>query len=86
MFEKSLADLIRGIRANKKGEEAYIATCLGEISTEIKSNDIDIKAVALQKLTYVCTKYIFKTTNYIKYIYIYVFFFFLIKKIKYIYN
>ncbi|OUM68944.1 hypothetical protein PIROE2DRAFT_3171 [Piromyces sp. E2] len=52
MFEKSLADLIRGIRANKKGEEAYIASCLEEITSEIKSNDIDIKAVALQKLTY----------------------------------
>ncbi|KAL6613181.1 Adaptor protein complex AP-3 delta subunit [Neocallimastix californiae] len=52
MFEKSLADLIRGIRANKKNEEAFISSCLEEITSEIKSNDIDIKAVALQKLTY----------------------------------
>ncbi|ORX88262.1 Adaptor protein complex AP-3 delta subunit [Anaeromyces robustus] len=52
MFEKSLADLIRGIRANKKNEASFIASCLEEITTEIKSNDIDVKAVALQKLTY----------------------------------
>jgi len=52
MFEKSLADLIRGIRANKKNEAAFISSCLEEITSEIKSNDIDIKAVALQKLTY----------------------------------
>jgi len=57
MFEKSLADLIRGIRANKKNEEAFISSCLEEITSEIKSNDIDIKAVALQKLTYVCINY-----------------------------
>ncbi|CAG8666709.1 14615_t:CDS:10 [Cetraspora pellucida] len=53
MFEKSLTDLIRGIRANKKNEQKYIAACLQEIHQEVKSNDPDIKAQAISKLTYV---------------------------------
>ncbi|GAA5805666.1 adaptin N terminal region-domain-containing protein [Helicostylum pulchrum] len=52
MFEKSLTDLIRGIRANKKNEQKYIAACLQEIRNEVKSNDLDIKSIAVAKLTY----------------------------------
>ncbi|CAG8543565.1 9729_t:CDS:10, partial [Racocetra persica] len=52
MFEKSLTDLIRGIRANKKNEQKYIAACLQEIHQEVKSNDHDVKALAISKLTY----------------------------------
>ncbi|KAL0091343.1 adaptin N terminal region-domain-containing protein [Phycomyces blakesleeanus] len=52
MFEKSLTDLIRGIRANKKNEQKYIAVCLQEIRNEVKANDPDIKAMAIAKLTY----------------------------------
>lgn len=53
MFEKSLTDLIRGIRANKKNEQKYIAACLQEIRNEVKSNDLDVKSTAVAKLTYV---------------------------------
>lgn len=53
MFEKTLTDLIRGIRANKKNEQKYIAACLQEIRNEVKSNDLDIKSIAVAKLTYV---------------------------------
>jgi hypothetical protein len=53
MFEKSLTDLIRGIRANKKNEQKYVSACLQEIRNEVKSNDIDVKANAIAKLTYV---------------------------------
>lgn len=53
MFEKSLTDLIRGIRANKKNEQKYITACLQEIRNEVKTNDLDIKATAIAKLTYV---------------------------------
>ncbi|ORE22376.1 hypothetical protein BCV71DRAFT_193160 [Rhizopus microsporus] len=52
MFEKSLTDLIRGIRANKKNEQKYIAVCLQEIRNEVKSNDLDIKSTAIAKLAY----------------------------------
>ena len=55
MFEKTLTDLIRGIRANKKNEQKYIAACLQEIRQEVKSNDPDVKATAISKLTYVCS-------------------------------
>ncbi|PKK80266.1 hypothetical protein RhiirC2_724881 [Rhizophagus irregularis] len=53
MFEKTLTDLIRGIRTNKKNKQKYIAACLQEIRQEVKSNDPDVKAVAISKLTYV---------------------------------
>lgn len=53
MFEKSLEGLVRGIRSNKKNESAYIGQCLAEIKEEIKSNDLQKKTVAVQKLTYV---------------------------------
>ncbi len=53
MFEKSLTDLVKGIRAHKHNEEAYIRTSIAEIKNELKSNDIKKKAVAVQKLTYV---------------------------------
>ncbi|KAG1234783.1 hypothetical protein G6F35_001073 [Rhizopus arrhizus] len=52
MFEKSLTDLIRGIRANKKNEQKYITACLQEIRNEVKSNDLDIKSTAIAKLAY----------------------------------
>ncbi|KAI8380160.1 adaptin N terminal region-domain-containing protein [Blakeslea trispora] len=52
MFEKSLTDLIRGIRANKKNEQKYITSCLQEIRNEVKSNDLDIKSNAVAKLAY----------------------------------
>ncbi|CAO3677216.1 unnamed protein product [Rhizopus stolonifer] len=52
MFEKSLTDLIRGIRANKKNEQKYITACLQEIRNEVKTNNLDIKATAIAKLTY----------------------------------
>ncbi|ORX94199.1 Adaptor protein complex AP-3 delta subunit [Basidiobolus meristosporus CBS 931.73] len=52
MFEKNLTDLIRGLRANKKNEAKYIATCIEEIRRELKGNDPDLKAIAISKLTY----------------------------------
>nr|CAG8435272.1 2051_t:CDS:10 [Entrophospora candida] len=67
MFEKNLTDLIRGIRANKKHEQKYIATCLQEIHQEVKCNDPDVKAMAISKLTYVMSspKFIQKRTGYL---------------------
>ncbi|KAK6528852.1 AP-3 complex subunit delta [Orbilia ellipsospora] len=52
MFEKSLYDLIRGLRAHKGNEKAYIAQSLQECRTEAKSNDMDIKCAAILKLIY----------------------------------
>ncbi|KAJ6086912.1 hypothetical protein N7467_005826 [Penicillium canescens] len=52
MFEKSLYDLIKGLRGHKGGENEYIQNCLRECKTEIKTQDMDKKATALLKLIY----------------------------------
>ncbi|KAJ1907562.1 AP-3 complex subunit delta, partial [Tieghemiomyces parasiticus] len=52
MFEKSLSDLIRGIRANKRSEQTYITTCLDEIRAELKAKDSHVKYLAVAKLCY----------------------------------
>ncbi|KAF2832253.1 Adaptor protein complex AP-3 delta subunit [Ophiobolus disseminans] len=52
MFEKSLYDLIRGLRNHKGSEREYIAESIKECRKEIRSNDMDLKATALMKLTY----------------------------------
>jgi len=52
MFEKSLVDLIRGLRGHKGNEAEYIQAALKECRTEIRSQDMDIKATALLKLIY----------------------------------
>ncbi|KAI9344389.1 adaptin N terminal region-domain-containing protein [Obelidium mucronatum] len=51
-FQKSLHDLIRGIRANAANEDRYIRACLDEIRSEVKKTDLDVKAVAVAKLFY----------------------------------
>lgn len=54
MFEKTLIDLIKGIRGNKEHEDEFIRKSLSEIKDEVKSTDMFVKAQAIQKLTYVC--------------------------------
>ena len=53
MWERTLQDLIRGLRANKKDESRFIARAVDEIRKEIRSKDMEIKAAAVLKLTYV---------------------------------
>lgn len=52
MFEKSLTDLIRGLRSSAKSgcEQEFISKCLLEIQAEIKSDSLKSEAVA--KLCY----------------------------------
>ncbi|KAG9243617.1 adaptin N terminal region-domain-containing protein [Calycina marina] len=52
MFEKSLYDLIRGLRNHKGNEKAYIQNSLKECRAEIRGQDMDLKATALLKLVY----------------------------------
>ncbi|KAL3922964.1 MAG: hypothetical protein SGILL_001922 [Bacillariaceae sp.] len=52
MFEKTLQDVVKGIRASKRDTALYISQCIAEIKTEINSSDMYIKANALQKLTF----------------------------------
>lgn len=53
MWERTLRDLIRGLRANKKDEAMFINKAVDEIREEIKSKDMELKAGAIMKLTYV---------------------------------
>ncbi|KAK7040144.1 AP-3 complex subunit delta [Paramarasmius palmivorus] len=52
MWERTLQDLIRGLRANKKDEAKFIAKAIEEIRQEIKGDDMELKAGAVMKLTY----------------------------------
>ena len=54
MWERNLQDLIRGLRANKKNESKYISQAIDEIRKEVKTKDMEVKAGAILKLTYVC--------------------------------
>ncbi|KAF5541212.1 AP-3 complex gamma subunit [Fusarium mexicanum] len=51
-FEKSLYDLIRGLRNHKGNEKEYIQKSLKECRAEVRSQDMDLKATALLKLVY----------------------------------
>ncbi|KAF9566934.1 Ap3d1 protein [Agrocybe pediades] len=52
MWERTLQDLVRGLRANKKDEAKFIAKAIDEIRQEIKTDDMELKAGAVLKLTY----------------------------------
>jgi AP-3 complex subunit delta len=52
MFEKTLTDVVKGIRASKRDTSKYISQCIAEIKMEINSSDMFVKANALQKLTF----------------------------------
>lgn len=52
LFDKSLTDLVRGIRNNKSNESKFIAQCIEEIKDELKIPNINAKANAVAKLTY----------------------------------
>jgi hypothetical protein len=53
MFEKSLVDLVKGIRNAGNDATAYISKSVQDIKDELKNRDVTIKAQALQKLIYV---------------------------------
>jgi AP-3 complex subunit delta-1 len=54
-FEKSLEDLIKGIRATNNDQEklqAFFDKSIQECKTELKSTDLDLKSTAILKLAY----------------------------------
>lgn len=54
MWERNLQDLIRGLRAHRNDEARFIASAIDEIRGEVRSEDMELKAAAVVKLTYVC--------------------------------
>lgn len=55
IFDKSMSDLVRGIRNNKDNEAKYITQCMEEIKVELRQDNMAVKANAVAKLTYVST-------------------------------
>ncbi|KAI5084220.1 hypothetical protein GOP47_0000389 [Adiantum capillus-veneris] len=53
LFQRTLEDLVKGLRVQMIGESRYISNHLEEIRKEIKSTDPNTKTMALQKLTYI---------------------------------
>eukprot|EP00501_MAST-03F_sp_TOSAG23-6_P000065 GSMAST32.ASY1.ANO1.66.1 assembled CDS len=52
MFEKSLHDLVKGIRSHKRDVSGYIDKCLSEIKVELRTTNPKLKVQAIQKLVY----------------------------------
>nr|KIR46969.1 AP-3 complex subunit delta-1 [Cryptococcus bacillisporus CA1280] len=61
MFERTLQDLIRGLRshkgASKAQEDAFIAEAMTEIRDELKGKDMALKAEAIIKMCYLMMLY-----------------------------
>ncbi|KAF2295592.1 hypothetical protein GH714_033252 [Hevea brasiliensis] len=53
LFQRTLDDIIKGLRHQQAGESAFISKVVEEIRREIKSTDLHTKSIALQKLTYI---------------------------------
>eukprot|EP00756_Hemistasia_phaeocysticola_P048219 Hpha_TRINITY_DN22651_c0_g1::TRINITY_DN22651_c0_g1_i1::g.192705::m.192705/K12396/AP3D; AP-3 complex subunit delta len=51
-FQKSLRDIVTGIRSHKKTEKQYIQACIADIKDELKHRDFTVKVIAVQKMTY----------------------------------
>ncbi|XP_052256781.1 AP-3 complex subunit delta-1-like isoform X1 [Dreissena polymorpha] len=52
VLDKNLQDLVRGIRNHKENETKYVAECLDEIKNELRQENVAVKAIAVNKLTY----------------------------------
>lgn len=53
LFQQSLQDLVKGIRAHRRDEDDYIRSKITEIADECRSPDIAKKTTAVLKLTHV---------------------------------
>ena len=53
IFQKSLQDVIKGIRAHKRDAGAFISQLIADIKVELKSTDPFVKGEAIRKLTYI---------------------------------
>jgi len=57
MFERTLQDLIRGLRAHKASskaqEDAFLAEAMKELKEELRGKDMALKAEGVLKMCYV---------------------------------
>ncbi|KAK3118037.1 AP-3 complex subunit delta [Paratrimastix pyriformis] len=63
IFSKTLNDLVKGIRSNKKNEVQYINSCIQEIKDELRNARPPDKGNAIQKLTYVRHRHPFSSST-----------------------
>ena len=52
MFEKSLHDMVKGMRAHPRDEASFIGACVSEIKEEVRSKSTFVKQQAVSKLVY----------------------------------
>lgn len=52
LFQQSLQDLVKGIRAHRRDEAVYIRERLTEVAAECRSSDMQKKSTAVLKLSY----------------------------------
>lgn len=52
LFQKTLQDIVKGIRQNKDNPSLYISQVISECKNELNSNDFYVKTEAIRKLTY----------------------------------
>ncbi|KAG2663848.1 hypothetical protein I3760_16G051400 [Carya illinoinensis] len=55
LFQRTLEDLIKGLRLQLIGESAFVSKAIEEIRREVKSTDPHTKSTALQKLSYLAS-------------------------------
>lgn len=57
MWERSLQDLIRGLRSHKNSSkaelDAFLEEAMAEIRTELRGKDMELKAEGVVKMCYV---------------------------------
>ncbi len=51
-FNKSMQDMVKGIRANKRDPKPYVSQVIAECKKELREVDPSAKAEAIRKLTY----------------------------------
>lgn len=54
LFQQSLQDLVKGIRAHRRDEDEFVRSKLAEIAEECRGSDKTKKTTAVLKLTHVC--------------------------------
>ena len=51
-FQKSMQDIVKGIRSNKRDPKPYISSVIADCKKELREADPFVKAAAIRKLTY----------------------------------
>jgi AP-3 complex subunit delta-1 len=51
-FQKSMQDVVKGVRSNKRDPRPYISSVIAECKKELRETDPFVKAGAIRKLTY----------------------------------